>query len=702
MQKHIFLTVLIATLLSSVSFADAGVISKPANQLGLVGFWSFNEGSGTSAGDSSGKRNTGSIVSSPPWVHGKTGKALSFDGDTQYVDLGKPAALDISGAITISAWIKPSDLAACGSGCDIVSNYNSGGNTAQYEFYLYNNEINYGTAGGGSDGVGTTNSPITQTNRWYHVVVTRNNSGVRTADTVRIYVDGVEQPSSGTTGTPPSQSSSGNTTIGRDGDVTSNQFYFPGAIDEVRIYNRDLTQTEVGALYKAGAVVTGSSAILSAGVLSNGLVGHWTFDGADFAGTITDRSSSGINGYVIGGATSSMKRVGKIGQAIRFDGVNDSAEMGTSNTFNFTTGDFSVAFWIKVEDAFYDTMPIIYRMENGISGWAISTNVDKPELLTSGNGGSASNANTSLRRGVWEHVVVVRSGGTTYYYLNGASDGSGAVVSPASNAGDDLTFGTDDLGSYIAENLDDVRIYNRALSAAEAKQLYRLGAQKINAPSQTLTNGSTLKTGLIGHWAFDGVDITDKIYGKVGVSGYFTGVAATSSAKTIGKMGQAVVLDGTNDYMWMPDDVSVDPGDVFTYALWVKRARFGINYETMFSKGFHGAVVIFNGSNQIVLCGASIGCPLTTTATITDTNWHHYAITKNGTAAAIYIDGTLSASTNSAPSFDAATSYRQYIGADNGIDAPGASVLKGSLDDFRVYNRVLSSTEIKQLYNIGR
>jgi hypothetical protein len=96
-------------------------------------------------------------------------------------------------------------------------------------------------------------------------------------------------------------------------------------------------------------------------------------------------------------------------------------------------------------------------------------------------------------------------------------------------------------------NLDDVRLYNRALSDAEIKQVYNLGQATQNTSSVNLQHGSSLASGLVGLWTFDGPDVTDKIYDRSGQgnNGYFIG-GSTSSAKTIGKLGQALTFDGSN------------------------------------------------------------------------------------------------------------------------------------------------------------
>src|SRR3972149_759763 len=101
-------------------------------------------------------------------------------------------------------------------------------------------------------------------------------------------------------------------------------------------------------------------------------------------------------------------------------------------------------------------------------------------------------------------------------------------------------------------------------------------------------------------------------------------------------------LDGTADYLTIPDHNSLDVGDVFTYALWFKRNRSGINYETLFAKGQYSAVCVFGagtGNNTLEVYGSYLGVIAKSTNSIADTAWHQTTITKNGsTSFKIYID----------------------------------------------------------------
>ena len=83
---------------------------------GAAAAYAFNDGTGTTAADASGHSLTGTLVNGPTWAAGKYGSAVSFDGVDDFVDLGNPAALQITGSMTISGWINsaafPADDAA--------------------------------------------------------------------------------------------------------------------------------------------------------------------------------------------------------------------------------------------------------------------------------------------------------------------------------------------------------------------------------------------------------------------------------------------------------------------------------------------------------------------------------------------------------------------------------------------------------------
>ena len=90
------------------SIAAATTPDAPPTPPGLVGAWAFNEGTGTTAADASGSGNQGTLVGGATWsTQGRYGGALSFNGSTGLVRVADSASLDLTTAMTLSAWIMP-------------------------------------------------------------------------------------------------------------------------------------------------------------------------------------------------------------------------------------------------------------------------------------------------------------------------------------------------------------------------------------------------------------------------------------------------------------------------------------------------------------------------------------------------------------------------------------------------------------------
>ena len=233
---------------------------------GLVGYWPLDEGSGGMTADASGNANDGTINGGPGWVAGMFGNALEFDGSDDHVDLGNPPILDFgTGDFTISAWVKttsPGGETVVAKGGD-----NSGGH--RWRLYvdgstveiLVDDDSNKRDPGGSINVID---------GEWRHLV------GLRRGDTLRGYVDAVEDPditAHGESTLPGGYDLSGtsqhNAYIGcltahDSGDLIK---FFAGAIDDVAIWNRALDQEEIDFLWNGGA---GNSVVVpSPGQASN-------------------------------------------------------------------------------------------------------------------------------------------------------------------------------------------------------------------------------------------------------------------------------------------------------------------------------------------------------------------------------------------------------------------------------------------------
>ena len=207
---------------------------------GLVAAYAFNEGSGTSISDTSGNSNTGT-TSGPTWTSpGKYGNALSFDGVNDYVTVPNSSSLDISGTnLTVSFW---ANISNANDGIDdviIMKPWST--NSMAYPYYQYG--VEFDTNGARTldfyfaDTSGAQHGPYSMTpslGTWTFVTFTYDGVAVKG------YLDGVQKFS-----TPATQAIQARGNALRLGiDAASGQ-PFAGKLDEVRVYNRALSQAEI-------------------------------------------------------------------------------------------------------------------------------------------------------------------------------------------------------------------------------------------------------------------------------------------------------------------------------------------------------------------------------------------------------------------------------------------------------------------------
>ena len=328
--------------------------------------------------------------------------------------------------------------------------------------------------------------------------------------------------------------------------------------------------------------------------LETGLVGHWTFDGKDMPqGQVNDISGQGNNGSMYNMSTSTSYVPGKLGQGLNFDGVNDHVRavhiLGAINTVTMSA-------WVKNNNAtIAGSQSIVFRGTALTFELFVSGNDDLQSWIENSvawHGAANSAAFTDWDQ--WHHVVAVYDGSNVRLYRDGsqvAISGSETGNLPSSTR-TIITQGSS--SAYWQGLIDDVRIYNRALSASEVKQLYLQGSSlKQSITPRKGSNPSTfsIDSGLVGHWTFDGKDTawnsnTTQDKSGQGNSGTMTSMS-TSTAPVPGKLGQGFLFDGVNDYASVTDPGSgiLDFGDTadMTISAWVNRNTFD-TYDVIVAK----------------------------------------------------------------------------------------------------------------------
>lgn len=724
--------VLVVAFLFLPTIVSAATLIRPPNNLGLVGFWSFNEGAGTQVGDYSGNGNTGTISGST-WTDGRLGKALNFDGVDDVVVVPASSSLNNTSPITISVWINPrSDGETNGS---IIEKSNN--DTTGFRFRTQRDHVVAGTNQVGfrvdystTDLLKYTGSNFTTFNEWQHLVVTWDGTGL--ASGVKIFRNGVEasyvssQNSSGTR----VDDSGNDIRIGNrlDGSVT-----FDGHIDDLRFYNRVLSESEVATLYRSGSVRRSTPTNL-------GLIAHWSFNEGEGA-QAGDYSGNGNTGTLTNGPTWTD---GRFGKALSFNGTNNYVSAGdivdrSSGTMSFwfkpntnfnSSSATSQGLWGKYESSSIDFTVTLRGTDFSAGDGTAGTIQSKFEV-----GGSTTYLATSRNNwnaGEWYHYMITWGGGNTTVYINGVQENTVATSRTVSGTGADEIgrsfFDTTNVAGggpgYFNGVIDDFRMYSRILSADERAVLFRAGGEtKFNTtPTNFLTDG------LVGHWTFDGKDMnwtTGTLSDKSlqGNNGQVVNMSTTTTP-TIGKIGQAFDFDGVNDSINVGTASPLDNLTQMTISMWVyPRTTGGGGVAKLLAKGSGLGVnqwqlsLIQSGGNcdgtvsdtfffsKVNSAGSLMACRNAANSSLTYNAWQQIVATWDGTASGssikLYKDGAEVSYFSGGASAGGSASTNSgdvYIG--NRSD--GTRSFDGGIDEVRLYNRVLSASEIQKLYLMGK
>jgi hypothetical protein len=467
---------------------------------GLVSYWPLDETSGTTAMDSK-DGNHGTVNNGEGWTTGKINNGFEFFGSQ----------------ISIVAWFKADDFGV--NDGRIVSKATSqeiqdhifmlstrgcnGGNPPyrmRFRLKLDGNTrtlIDGGCVGSDTDNVGGTNIDLVA-DVWYFAVATYDGSDMR------IYLNGQEIARTDRTGG--ISTSSANVWIGDNPGPDRKQF--DGIIDEVAIYNRALSDTEILSLYNGDAGVE----ICTGGTCPAGLISYWRLD--ETSGTTATDSKNGNHGTVYSGASWVP---GKINNGLRFvgSGSNNYVDLGQFNivsnyidlgNFDVASSGLTIAAWIKADSFTVNDGRIISKATSQATAdhyWMLSTRGvgsggSSPYRMrfrvktsgttttlvdgnpTGGGGGTDAIPGTfvNLATDTWYFVVATYDGTNMRIYVDGTEvarrSKSGTIdANPAVSVwmGDNPGPNRKQFDGII----DEVSIFNRALTSTEINNLATTG-----------------------------------------------------------------------------------------------------------------------------------------------------------------------------------------------------------------------------------
>ena len=448
MLKTISITMILFFILPLVT------AQVPDISFGLQAYYPFTG----NAIDSSGNGNDGTVYGDAALTTDRFGtpnSAYKFDGLDDYINTF--STFDFENR-TLSLWI---------SAYDTVGSGGSGENTlthiaiTQDDYTLQNGvlrvDIDNGNMKLWAGGLtGTYIDPTVNLYQWYHLVLIRN------MDSTKYYING-KYVGSGTSDNIGSSYNPNNKFIIGCGRSTDDQF-FNGKIDDIRIYHRALNECEINYLYSDNP-----------GLTNHGLSAHYPF-----SGNANDTTGQGHDGVVFGDPTITADRFGNLNSAYEFDGVNDYID--TYSTFDYDHR--SVSVWINP----YEIIGSGGSGENTLVHVALTqddynlryglfrVDIDNEILKLWAGGAYGTFEFQPIEVNNWYHIVLVRNEDTTRYYVNGAflgnrsSDNIGSSYHPNSNL--IIGAGRSTVDQFFKGKIDDIRIYSKALNTCEIDQLY--------------------------------------------------------------------------------------------------------------------------------------------------------------------------------------------------------------------------------------
>jgi hypothetical protein len=492
------------------------------------------------------------------------------------------------------------------------------------------------------------------------------------------------------------------------------------------------------------------------GDLNDGLVAHWTFD--EGSGDIAYDSAGTNDGMLINGP---IWTLGQIGDAIEFNGATAHVSVPDDESLRFNQYDsFTITLW-AMPLAGCAISDLVCKMRTGGSGvfgyevkWAPSqfrfvtesSQIDYIVIRT---------PTDSAPPGSWYHVAATYSNNDMKIYLNGELSGTGTFTSDAGNTTPDknLEIGVrsydSTLEQYFKGRIDDVRIYDRALSAEEVEQLYitslpKVVALDINGPNEVAEESSAQYTATAVYSDSNTKDVTNSVYWEVtpndyadiNDSGLLTadelvmptedvtvyaqyeegnntfGAEKNVQIFALCPQGYALEFDGQDDFLFVPDSDSISVGNKdHTLCAWIKPdsiARSGGNVSVIFAKIKNGSDKEYdlkidlggylhtdeekNGNNQFAK---------TTTAPVTLNVWQHIAVSFNAESkeVAFYYNGILQPCSSTITALPDKFDDDLYLGKSGGIYTDGH--FDGLMDDLAIYNRVLSQDDIRAVMKSG-
>ena len=421
--------------------------------------------------------------------NGKIDDAANFNGSSSCVNL--PTGVDRNNNFTLSVWANFNTLADYDSLITLQKNYR-----------IYLNVMANGSLDFFDGATLSSSAGVVTTGNWYNIVVTKSSTLVG-GKAIIIYVNGTEVASSNRTTNAPDADNAGLNLLGAyNAASASNFFYLDGKMDQVRIFSKALSSTEVTTLSNEAAC--DKTCTTDTPQLVSDCIAYYKLDGNtnDSNGTATVYDGTPSNVSFVGG---------RFRSAGSFNGSSSEISLGSSNSFSYTTtGALSINMWIKTTST--TTGYVISKANDSDTNyeWAIEQLSNGTLTLYAYNNadGVASTINNTavINDGNWHNLVgVIVNNTSTTLYIDGIAATSTSFSGTAASYSIPTLIGhfggISAATAWFEGNIDQVRIYNRAITAEEVTTLYNEVACPSDLNFNTVLydgNSSTKNVGGVG------------------------------------------------------------------------------------------------------------------------------------------------------------------------------------------------------------
>jgi len=419
-------------------------------------------------------------------------KPMVFDGIDDYISVADDSTLDFgTGDFSISGWFRWGRGSASDNSVGFIGKHdNTVGwylrpTTGNNWFMVIN------------DGTGAEVSVVMtgwDDGGWHHIAGVWDRDGL-----FRAYLDGAATTTVSITGA--DGDGIDNSAILDIGGATGTwaSDYFHGDINEVSVWSSALSLAEVQELFNDGVALdaTTHSKAIPTGTGTDYLEGYWRNTGT---GTWTDISQNSNDGTPAGspdtillpeGTTSGKDILGFPLTHTNNGWLNldelEYVNVPQSSPLEFGTGNFSVECWMKTTDSASTMGLVSYGDRNDGAGWSLikdATNVDF--YIDDGSTQVGTEGTSNVTDGDWHHIVVsVDKSANQILYVDNVAEDTDAVTSVGNidtNDVDVIAIGryhhNDAWFRYFNGSIDEVKIYNKALSSAEVTKNYNHGKSK--------------------------------------------------------------------------------------------------------------------------------------------------------------------------------------------------------------------------------